>query len=285
MRCHRVAIEGVDGNRRLKRASAREMLCAMPTPPATPPPGIALFDLDGTLLAWDCQLLFRHHVVRREPWRAALLPVFLGALPLTPLLGAGGMKRIFLSFLWRMDAATLAGHAREFAAAVMPAIYPDLRARLEEHRRNGDYLILASASPEFYVAEIGRELGFDLVLGTRVEIDANCRFFPDLENHKGAAKVTRLREILPAAYFHGGKLRRCHGYTDSSADLPMLELCERITLVNPSPLLAGLVDGGGGEIVRPARPWKSRAGFFLRVLALLAGIGRDPGGIVPAGTP
>lgn len=253
----------------------------MPPPPAEPPAGIALFDLDGTLLAWDCQLLFRHHVVRREPWRAALLPLFLGALPLTPLLGAGGMKRIFLSFLWRMDAAALVAHSREFAAAVMPAVYPELRARLEEHRRKGDFLILASASPEFYVAEIGRELGFDLSLGTAVEVDRTCGLFPDLENHKGSAKVKRLREVLPAAYFQGGKLRHCHGYTDSTADLPMLELCERITLVNPSPPLAALADGGGGDIVRPARPWKSRAGFFLRVLGLLTGLGRDPAGMFP----
>ena len=47
-------------------------------------------------------------------------------------------------------------------------------------------LILASASPEFYVAELGRELGFDLTLGTPVELGS---FFPDLVNHKGSAKV------------------------------------------------------------------------------------------------
>ena len=41
------------------------------------PAGIALFDLDGTLIAWDCQLLFRHYVLRREPWRGIFLPVFL----------------------------------------------------------------------------------------------------------------------------------------------------------------------------------------------------------------
>jgi len=249
------------------------------TLPPDPPAGIALFDLDGTLLAWDCQLLFRHQVVRREPWRAAFLPIFLAALPLTPLLGAGGMKRIFLSYLLGMDAATLAAHSRDFAKSVMPIVYPELRERLEAHRRNGDLLILASASPEFYVAEIGRELGFDLTLGTPVETGNACPLFPDLENHKGDAKVHRLRRVLPAAYFQDGKLRNCHGYTDSTADLPMLELCGRVTLVNPGAALAGLAGNGAADIVRPARPWKSRGGFFLRVLGLLTGIGRDPGGL------
>ncbi|MEX1113836.1 MAG: HAD-IB family hydrolase [Akkermansiaceae bacterium] len=249
----------------------------MPDPfPETPPKEIALFDLDGTLIAWDCQLLFRHFVLRQEPWRGIFLPVFLVFLPLAGLLGAGGMKRIFLSYLWLLDRGTLAEYSREFAAAVMPAIYPNLRERLEAHRREGHLLILASASPEFYVAEIGRELGFDLTLGTPVELG---RFFPDLENHKGSAKVERLYQLLPTSYFENGQLLRCHGYTDSTADLPMLALCGAATVVNPSPALTAQASAAGWETLRPARPWKSRAGFALRALALLLGIGRDPGGV------
>ena len=244
--------------------------------PETPPKGIALFDLDGTLIAWDCQLLFRHFVVQREPWRGIFLPIFLIFLPFIGLLGAGGMKRIFLCYLYRMDPETLAKYSREFAAAVMPAIYPILRLTLERHRRDGDFLILASASPEFYVAEIGRELGFDLTLGTPVEF---VHFFPDLENNKGAAKVRRLHQVLPETYFENGKLVRCHGYTDSRADLPMLELCKEITVVNPSLSLTELAEEARWEVLRPVCPWKTKFGFAMRSLALLFGIGRDPGGV------
>lgn len=244
--------------------------------PTTPPKGIALFDLDGTLIAWDCQLLFRHFVIRREPWRAVLLPIFLGLLPLAGIIGTAGMKRVFLSYLWGMGDEVLAGYSREFAASVMPAIYPELRGTLECQRKAGHFLILASASPEFYVAEIGRELGFDLTLGTVVERGG---IFPDLENHKGEAKVVRLKEVLPACYFENGRLRGCHGYTDSTADLPMLALCSSATVVNPSARLAKLAEDEGWEIVCPARPWRSRAGFALRVVALLFGVGRDPGGV------
>lgn len=248
----------------------------MPDIPSTPPAGIALFDLDGTLIAWDCQLLFRHFIVRREPWRRVFLPVFVVALPLAGWLGSGGMKRVFLSYLWKINPERLARYSREFAAGLMPAIYPELLEKLEKHRRAGDLLVLASASPEFYVSEIGRELGFDLTLGTQVETG---RFFPDLENHKGVAKVARLKQVMPAAYFENGRLRSCHGYTDSTADLPMLALCDSATVVNPSPVLAALALESGWQVLRPARPWKSRAGFVWRVLALLFGIGRDPGGI------
>jgi HAD superfamily hydrolase (TIGR01490 family) len=235
-----------------------------------------LFDLDGTLIAWDCQLLFRHFILRREPWRGIFLPVFLVFLPLTGLLGAGGMKRIFLSYLYGMCPEKLEEYSREFAASVMPAIYAEGRTALEKHRANGDFLILASASPEFYVKHIGRELGFDLTLGTPVETG---NFFPDLVNHKSEAKVERLRQVLPASWFQDGQLRNCHGYTDSTADLPMLTLCQAATVVNPSARLAELARKNSWTLIRPGRPWKSKSGFFARTLALLVGAGNDPGGI------
>ena len=240
--------------------------------PETPPAGIALFDLDGTLIAWDCQLLFRHFVIRREPWRIIFLPVFLAFLPLAGLLEAAGMKRVFLSYLWRINRETLAEYSREFAVSLMPAIYPELREKLENQRAAGHFLILASASPEFYVAEIGRELGFHFTLGTPVELGP---FFPDLENNKGERKVERLRESLPSSYFENSKLRHCHGYTDSCADLPMLKLCNSVTVVNPSSRLTAIAAESGWEIVRPERPWKSRAGFARRALAMLLGIGQS----------
>lgn len=244
--------------------------------PIEPPPGIALFDLDGTLIPWDCQLLFRHHVVRQEPWRRALLPVFLGLLPFYPILKTEGMKRVFLSYLWGMPPAKVAEYARSFAASVMPAIYPELRQDIGRHREAGHLLVLTSASPEFYVSEIGRLLGFDLVYGTVV---TPGELFPDLENHKGAAKVARLRESLPSWYFEGTVLRNCHGYTDSTADLPMLTLCHSATLVNPKPELLAVGEKNGWKVVRPARPWKSKMNFMLRSLKLLFGWGQDPGGL------
>lgn len=239
-----------------------------------PPQGIALFDLDGTLIAWDCQLLFRHFVVRRERWRGIFLPVFLACVPLAGLLGTERMKRVFLSYLWRMEPEKVARYSRGFAESVMPLIYPEVRAMLERQQAEGHFTILASASPEFYVAEIGRMLGFDLTLGTLV---GPGPLFPPLVNHKGSAKVDRLREVLPASWFENGSLRHCHGYTDSTADLPMLELCESATVVNPSPRLMEIARASGWEIVRPARPWSSKAGFAIRALKLLVGWPGSPG--------
>lgn len=237
------------------------------------PPGIALFDMDGTLLAWDCQLLFRHHVIRAEPWRAFSVPVFLAFLPFAMMLGTENMKRVFHCFLWKMPPERLAELSREFAAKLQPGIYPELNAALAEHKAAGHLTILSSASPECYAAEVGRLLGFDISLGTVLE---NNLLFPDLKNHKGANKVHRLRKLLPPSYFGGDSLTNSHGYTDSTADLPMLSICEAATVVNPSPQLEKIAEENGWKILRPSRPWKCNFDKAWRILALLLALGRNP---------
>ena len=239
----------------------------------SPPPGIALFDMDGTLLAWDCQLLFRHHVLRAEPVRLLSVPLFLFFLPFAKLLGTENMKRIFHCFLWKMPPDRLAELSLEFAEKLQPSIYSELKAELAKHRAAGHLTILSSASPECYAAEVGKLLGFDISLGTVLE---NDRLFPDLTNHKGANKVTRLREVLPSSYFENGKLTNSHGYTDSTADLPMLEICDTATVVNPKAGLTALAEENNWPVVRPERPWKSPSEKALRVLLLLLAIGENP---------
>ncbi|MES2981789.1 MAG: HAD family hydrolase [Verrucomicrobiota bacterium] len=238
-----------------------------------PPKGIALFDMDGTLLAWDCQLLFRHHVMREEPMRGLSVLLFLKFLPFAGVLGTENLKRIFHAFLWKMPPDRLAELSQSFAKRLLPSIYPELKSALEQHRAAGHLTILSSASPECYVAEVGKLLGFDLSLGTVFE---SASFFPDLVNHKGENKVTRLRELLPVTYFDEGKLVHSHGYTDSPADLPMLGICQQATVVNPKPALAELAEQNGWTILRPALPWKSTSEKSWRVLLLLLGIGKNP---------
>ncbi len=240
------------------------------------PRKVALFDLDGTLLAWDCQLLFRHFVSRRAPWRVILLPLYLASLPAGFLLGKDFLKRAFLGYLAGADTATLAAWSKDFATGLLPAFYPELRDAIARHRDAGDFLILSSASPECYVEEIGRLLGFDLALGTVVR---GGGLLPGLVNHKGKEKVARLRRELPASWFANDALAAAHGYTDSRADLPMLALCQAVTVVHPDPELAAMAHARGWTILRPPRPWKSGIGFALRSLALLMGMGGDPAGL------
>ena len=100
--------------------------------------GVALFDLDGTLIPWDCQLLFCHWIVRRHTLRRLYLPIFAAFAPLAPLLGDTGMKRVFLSYLWRFGSEALLDEAREFAETWFPhACYPELLSEIKRHCRAG----------------------------------------------------------------------------------------------------------------------------------------------------
>ena len=234
--------------------------------------GLALFDLDGTLIPWDTQMLFCDHVLKREGWRRAYLLFFAAFLPAARVLGDEGMKRIFLCYLWRTDRAKLEEWVQEFVPGFFPGrCYAPLLERLEAHKQAGHLTVLASASPGFYAEEVGRVLGFDLALGTPVESRDVMPLLPELANHKGAEKVRRLSEILGPPL--EGRWPRSHGYSDSTADLPMLECCLENTLVNPSSRLTAIGQARGWEILRPAKPWKNRREHTLEVMRRITGLG------------
>lgn len=234
--------------------------------------GLGLFDLDGTLIAWDTQMLFCDHVLKREGWRRSYLLFFSAFLPAAKVLGDEGMKRVFLSYLWGIDRAQLEEWVRDFVAEFFPArCYPEMLEKVQAHREAGHLTILASASPEFYVQEVGRVLGFDMALGSPVEFEKRVPLLPGLVNHKSGEKVRRLSEIVGRS--EDGTWPRSHGYSDSSADLPMLECCLENTLVNPSSSLTRLGEARGWEIVRPAKPWSNRRGQAWEVLRRITGLG------------
>lgn len=241
---------------------------------APAPTGIALFDLDGTLVPWDCQIVFRHQIIRNEPLRGLSLAVFLMFAPLFPILGDQGMKRVFLSYLWRMPADVLDQYAEAFASEVAAHAYPELLSALHAHQKAGHLTVLTSASPSCYVKKIGDQLGFDVALGTDVD---HGPLFPDLKNHKGQAKVARLQSLFPASWWlPDGRLRNSHGFTDSGADLPLLGICQHATLVNPNPELACLGQQQGWDIMRPPRPWHSPLHRLARMAAMILGMPVDP---------
>ena len=156
--------------------------------------GLALFDMDGTLLPWDTQYVFSCFVVQRHPWRRLLLLFYLACLPLF-FLGIWDetrMKRAFLCYLWRLPPETVLQYGREFAELADAWVYPELRERLQRHRNSGDACIMVSASPSFYAEPLGMLLGFDAVLGTDVALDGRMPLMPELPlgNNKGCLLYT-----------------------------------------------------------------------------------------------
>lgn len=192
-----------------------------------------IFDMDGTLFAGDSQLRFARWVLQRHGWRRFYLLLVLPGLLLRALglLSTQGMKRLFLCYAWGMRRETLARECADFVQQeLLPAVYAPLRERIDQHRAAGDETVLCSASPEWWANILGERMGFSRTIATPVQAPGKrVPFMPHIPppgNNRGRAKVLRLADC--------GITHAQVGYTDSAADFPMLALCERAVLVNPS---------------------------------------------------
>ncbi len=163
-------------------------------------PGLAVFDLDGTLVRGDTLLPFLASFAW-ACWRpdrlAAMSPPL--ALYATRAISAYSAKQRLLEVVLRGEsAAAIAGHADRFSSTwVSPRLRPGMLARLREHQGEGDRVILPSASPDIYVHAIARLLGIAEVVCTRVEFrDGRCLGRISGSNCKGLTKVERLQSHL-----------------------------------------------------------------------------------------
>ncbi|MFT5633918.1 MAG: HAD superfamily hydrolase (TIGR01490 family) [Rubritalea sp.] len=226
--------------------------------------GYALFDLDQTIIPWDTQLLFCNFVLKREPLRRLHILGLIPFLPFTKILGAGGMKRVFLNYLALMEVETLDQYAREFVDEIFPSeMYTEVLEIVREQREAGRVTILNSASPEVWVKYLAEKMEFDHCYGTRVEIGKRVQFFPDIigGNNKGAVKLGRMKPHFPADWKDGEVLENSYGYSDSHADIPMLEICEHNTMVHPTDKLLEHGKKLGWQKLTPSRPTNGKLSF------------------------
>jgi phosphatidylglycerophosphatase C len=185
---------------------------------------LAAFDLDGTLTHRDTLLPFLHRAVGRGRTYRALLA---SSLPLARAAAFGGTHRdlakaaVLRGVLAGAPLDGLTEAAESFAEHVVAQrLRPEVRDRVDWHRNKGHELVLVSASPELYVTPIGRRLGFDTVLATRLEVGADGKLTGLLlgANCRGPEKVMRLRE------WRGQELALAYAYGDSGGDREMLDL-------------------------------------------------------------
>ena len=220
-------------------------------------PVAAIFDLDRTITRHGTFTPFLWSVAYRRPWTFVHLPaIALAALGYR--FGAIDAKRLKEVML----AAVLGGAARSavdayaaaFVARTVPAgLRPAAVAAIEAHRRAGDYLVLATASMDFYAEPIGAALGFDAVVATRSRWHAEGRLTGRIEgeNCRGVAKLDRIRTDLPglrADY-------RLLAYSDHHSDAPLLRWVDRAIAVAPTAKLRSIAAAEGFEM----RDWRGAA--------------------------
>ena len=238
--------------------------------------GYAIFDLDQTIIPWDTQLLFCNYVLKREPLRRLHVLGLIPFLPFTQLLGAGGMKRVFLNYLVGLDEETLNEYARDFVDQVFPGeMYGEVLEIVKEHKKAGRLTVLNSASPEIWVKYLSEKMEFDHYYGTQVELDGRMKLFPDFvtgDNNKGAAKIPRMKHHFPADWKEGDVLPDSFGYSDSHADIPMLNICEDNTIVNPTEKLEAYGLKKQWRKISPDRPTNGKWSFAIACMKQSIGI-------------
>lgn len=240
---------------------------------------IALFDLDHTLLPHDTQALFCNYVIKHEPWRLLLHGLFL---PFALLRAVGWVstefaKRAFHSYLWGMPTERLKKYARQFAAESVDGwMYPELRAELMRHRHQGRVTILNTASPSFYAQAIAEQWEFDHWIATEVEVGERVPWLPKIagNNNKRAVKIGSMEKKVPALLEQTAADKGdSWGYSDSSADIPLLEYCGHRILIHPGKRLRDHFAGDPLAVrLQPTRPYAGKSGNIVCMVRQILGL-------------
>jgi HAD superfamily hydrolase (TIGR01490 family) len=111
-----------------------------------------------------------------------------------------------------------------------PLVYDEAAALIEEHHAAGRAVVIVSSSGEEIVEPVGRMLGADHVVATRMVVE-DGRYSGDLDFYAfGPYKAAAMREL---AAQHSWDLAASYAYSDSHTDAPMLEAVGHPYAVNP----------------------------------------------------
>lgn len=234
---------------------------SMPSDPSNPPKSqtIAVFDLDGTITTRDTGAAYFLGYLRHHPrrWLRGLPLAGTAALFGCGLIDNADMKQAALDrVLGGLDRAAIEAWTARFVPWCLESLVrPGARSRIAAHRRDGDQLVLATASLDLYVDPLGRALGFADIVCTKAAWTAQGRISGALdgENLRGKHKLaaTRLHLGISEA---GPRAVSVIAYSDHHSDLPLLRWAGRAVAVHPTGRLAAAARAEGFAIEDWSRP-------------------------------
>ncbi len=213
--------------------------------------GLALFDLDNTLIAgdsdylWGC-FLVEQGIVDGAEYEQANQRFYdqykVGELDIYE----------FLAFQLRPLAAhpleTLhAWRSQYFHEKIEPILLPKARELIESHRQQGDTLVIITATNRFITEPIARQYGIDHLLATEPELHEG-RYTGQVSGTPcfQEGKVTVLRQWLTANHT---SLSESWFYSDSHNDLPLLSQVTQPTAVDPDEILSAHAEQHGWPVI------------------------------------
>lgn len=155
------------------------------------------------------------------------------------LIGRGTLKGAILRImLGGLPRATVSAWAKEYAAQVVSArLFGDAVATLRQHLRDGDHVVVLSASPDLYVPEIALLLGAQEVHCTRIRwhgdrLDGRLAG-PNRRDHEKDRVLAQLRASQPGL--------PVIAYGNSPEDLIHMQHCEAALYINPVPRMRAVI--------------------------------------------
>jgi HAD superfamily hydrolase (TIGR01490 family) len=260
---------------------ARRVRCGLASsldvtgPLPSPPTSAAFFDLDKTIIAGSSALAFS------RPFRRQ------GLLTRRAVLRSGYAQMLIM--LAGADAATMDALRRRITALcagwevaqiraivaetlheiVEPLVYAEATELIAEHKRNGDEVVVLSASGLEVVEPIAALVGADRCVATRMAVRGG-RYTGEIELYLyGEQKARAARDVAAA---RGYRMADCRAYSDSVTDLPLLEAVGHPTAVNPDRALRRVAEERGWPILTFAVPVALRP-RIRPMTAAVAGVG------------
>jgi HAD superfamily hydrolase (TIGR01490 family) len=217
---------------------------------------LALFDLDGTLIPGDSDHAFgefmitlgwvdadQHRRRNDEFYRQYLA----GTLDIDAYVA-------FSTQAWRQrPAAEQQAASRRFIAEVIrPQMQPVAFELLQRHRDAGDLIAIVTATNEFVTRPIAEAFGVEHLLAVDLERDASGAATGRVAGVPSfrEGKIARVHQWLASLGHTLAGFERCVFYSDSTNDLPLLEIVSEPVATNPSPALEAIARERGWRILR-----------------------------------
>ncbi len=196
----------------------------------------AFFDLDKTIIAKSSTLAFskpfhaggliNRRVVLRSTY--AQFVFLLGGADHDQM---ERMRQYLSSMVTGWDVQTVRDIVAETLHHIVdPIVYDEAVTLIEQHRAEGRDVVIVSSSGYEVVEPIGRLLGADRVIATKMVV-ADGKYTGEIEHYVYGPE--KARAVVEFAATEGYDLASSFAYSDSVTDTPMLEAVGHPVAVNP----------------------------------------------------
>jgi HAD superfamily hydrolase (TIGR01490 family) len=220
-------------------------------------PRLTLFDLDHTLLSGDsdvlwCDFLMEKGLLDRTEFAARNADMETRYKAGT--VGTQEFADFYVGTLVGRTAAQWEDARREFLDAwIAPRIPAAATQLVQQHVRDGDLVVLTTATNRFITELTARHVGIEHLIATDPQVvdgrfTGRCR--GTLNMRQG--KVERLHAWLSSRHQSLGEFTTM-AYSDSINDLPLLEAVDEPVAVDPDARLEPIALARGWPVLRLAR--------------------------------